>query len=364
MTDVVIDGAEIGAGDVLVLRALGLGDALTGVPALRALRRALRGSRPAPRIVLAANREVGTWLASHGIVDAVCVTDELAPLPQTRGGHLAVDLHGNGPASRDVLRATGPDRLVGFVYDGCPEPGPRWVADEHEAARWCRLVGGEIGGEATPADLRLAPRREPGPPIRGRVVSRTVVLHPGAASESRRWGAARWAAVGRRLAADGHTIAVTGGEAEHRLVAEVVAGINDGLVRRVGSAGGALNLCGRFELPDLAAEIGRAALVLSGDTGVAHLATAYAVPSVTLFGPISPALWGPVVDQDIHTVLWTGRDGERGDPHGTRIDPRLEAIPVSVVVTAARERLAGARRLPPGVAAPSLPPADLEEILT
>ncbi|WP_040157086.1 hypothetical protein [Mobilicoccus massiliensis] len=40
------------------------------------------------------------------------------------------------------------------------------------------------------------------------------------------------------------------------------------------------------------------------------------------------------------------------------------ALRVSVVVPAARDRLAGARRLPPGVAAPPLPPADLEEILT
>ena len=71
-----------------------------------------------------------------------------------------------------------------------------------------------------------------------------------------------------------------------------------------------------------------ALLVVSGDTGVAHVASAYGTPSVVLFGPVSPARWGPPADPR-HQVLWHG-DGT-GDPHGADLDPALQRITVDEV---------------------------------
>ena len=45
-------------------------------------------------------------------------------------------------------------------------------------------------------------------------------------------------------------------------------------------------------------------------TGLAHLATAYARPSVVLFGPVPPAEWGPP-QHPRHQVLWAGGDDYR-----------------------------------------------------
>jgi hypothetical protein len=47
-----------------------------------------------------------------------------------------------------------------------------------------------------------------------------------------------------------------------------------------------------------------------------------------LFGPTSPAVWGPP-PLARHRVLWAGRTG---DPHGTRCDPGLRDISVARVV--------------------------------
>jgi hypothetical protein len=169
---------------VLVLRTLGLGDTLTGVAALRGVRRAW----PGRRVVLAAPRPLGAWLASAGVVDDVLPTHGLEPLDRGAAGHVAVDLHGRGPESHRVLLKTSPERLVAF---GCPEVGhvgPEWDPDEHEVHRWCRLVR-DAGGECGPEDLRLGPPDPPG----GR--GPHAVVHPGAASGSRRWPPERWAAV-------------------------------------------------------------------------------------------------------------------------------------------------------------------------
>jgi ADP-heptose:LPS heptosyltransferase len=62
--------------------------------------------------------------------------------------------------------------------------------------------------------------------------------------------------------------------------------------------------------------------VVCGDTGVAHLATAYRTPSVLLFGPMSPALWGPPLARPQHRVLWHGHLAGRGEdgPHPALLD--------------------------------------------
>jgi hypothetical protein len=70
---------------------------------------------------------------------------------------------------------------------------------------------------------------------------------------------------------------------------------------------------------------------------VAHLATAFGTPSVVLFGPIPPALWGPPPNRPRHRALWTGR---RGDPHGEQPDPGLLELDCDTVLDAARELLA------------------------
>jgi ADP-heptose:LPS heptosyltransferase len=297
---------------LLVLRALGLGDLLTAVPALRGLRRAC----PHHRIELATPRALAPLAMHTGAVDAVVDAAGLAPLPvAVSGADLAVNLHGCGPESHRRLLERAPRRLIAFAHRDVPESagGPHWREEEHEVARWCRLLW-ESGIAADPADLRLA--RPPG--LRDPALT---VLHPGAASAARRWPADRWARVAAAEWRRGRRVVLTGSVAERRLC--IATARAAGLPPDAVAAGET----GPIELLRLVAAAGR---VVCADTGVAHVATAVGTPSVVLFGPTPPALWGPPPDPR-HVVLWRGR---RGDPHATRPDPGLLAIGVDEVLDA------------------------------
>jgi ADP-heptose:LPS heptosyltransferase len=302
---------------VLILRALGLGDFLTGVPAYRALRSAY----PQAVLTLAAPAYLEPLMGRTGALDHLRPTEGLGRLGAVDPRpDLAVNLHGRGVESIDDLVTTAAGKLISHRHPLRPEiVGPQWPDDLHEVRRWCQLLEFE-GIPADPHDLRLLPPDVP--PL----VPDAVVVHPGAAAPARRWPAERFGAVARRLAADGHQIVVTGTPDEATAAATVV-----------GSGGLSLqsNLCGELDLMQLAALVASARLVICGDTGVAHLASAYGTPSVLLFGPTPPSRWGPPGDGP-HTVLW---HGSSGDPHGDHADPGLLSIEVADVMQAASRRL-------------------------
>jgi hypothetical protein len=301
---------------VLVLRALGLGDFFTGLPALALLRRAL----PDDRIILGLPRWLAPLATLAGTVDGTVHGHELDPLVDPpHAPTLAIDMHGNGPASRALLLATAPGRLLAFNAEG----GPSWDPGEHEVARWCRLLteGLPLPGAQCLGVAGMLPE-----PSGIEAPAGTTIVHCGAKAVSRRWPADRFAAVAKILAARGHEVVVTGSGDEASTAHAIAAQAG---VRAATS----------LTLPQLLTLVARSRLVVCGDTGIAHVASNYRAPSVVLFGPVSPRVWGPPPDPR-HQVLFYG-DG-RGDPHGTTPDPALLRIGVDDVTAAAEKALAAA----------------------
>ncbi|MDG4758821.1 glycosyltransferase family 9 protein [Micromonospora sp. WMMD710] len=303
---------------ILVLRALGVGDLVTAVPAVRALRAAY----PGRELALAAP----AWLAP--LVDLVGGVDRLVdtsgldrPVRVGSAPRVAVNLHGRGPRSHRLLAATRPARLLAFASgDAGFSDGPRWVEQEHEVDRWCRL----LSWYDIPADRADLGLRRPAP--RGLPTGATL-LHPGSKIPAKRWPAERFAALARALTDQGHRVLLTGSADERALAVRVAddAGLPSGAV-----------LAGRTDLGALAALVADARLVVSGDTGVAHLATAYGTASVVLFGPVPPARWGPPPDRPRHRVLWAGEgDWPRWDGVGSH--PTLAALHLDEVLAAVAE---------------------------
>ncbi|MEV8308734.1 glycosyltransferase family 9 protein [Streptomyces flavidovirens] len=312
---------------VLVLRALGLGDLLTAVPALRALRRGL----PGHEVVLAAPGRLAAAAAATGLVDRLLPTSAPGRAVPAElawdgpGPDVAVDLHGNGPPSHLLLQRLRPGRLFAYAHPGTPGiAGPSWRADEHERDRWCRLLDW-YGIPADPGEVWI-PQPTAASPAPG-----AVVVHPGADAAARRWPRERFAAVAQALHGSGHEVVVTAGAGEGPLARHVAA--------EAGLPPDAV-LGGADDVPfgRLAALVARARCVVVGDTGLAHLATALGTPSVVLFGPVAPRLWGPPAGAR-HRVLWHpgGDDSPRpGDAHGPLPDERLLRITVDEVVDAVR----------------------------
>ncbi|NHW48824.1 glycosyltransferase family 9 protein [Paenarthrobacter sp. MSM-2-10-13] len=317
--DTVLDSDENNHQPVLLaLRALKLGDLLVAVPALRGLRRAF----PEHRILYAAPAWIAEALELVGGIHHLPTPGLDDPLTVPRGAvDIAVNLHGNGAESRlriDELQAT---RVVSHASHGTE--GPEWITGIPERERWTRLLNWH-GIDADPLDYRLN-RPAVSSPRPG-----ATVVHVGAAYGSRLWPVERFAEVAVELAAGGHEVVLTGGTSERGRAEETAAlaklkgvDLDDGL------------LAGRQGLAEFAATIAEARLVISADTGAAHLASAYERPSVVLFGPAPAEEWGPPPGP--HVVL-TAVELRRGDVFSADPDPALLAVSVRDVVDAV-ERL-------------------------
>jgi lipopolysaccharide heptosyltransferase II len=162
-----------------------------------------------------------------------------------------------------------------------------WVRDpeatepiRHEVQRQLDLVAAV--GYSTD-DTHLSFRVPPDASRRVRAILATLnvdgahpwaVIHPGATAESRRYPADRFASAAAQLARDhGWRFLVTGGRSEEALVESVVRGVGPS----------AVGLAGVLTVAELAALIAIAPLLVTNNTGPAHLAAAVGTPIVDVY---------------------------------------------------------------------------------
>lgn len=309
-----------------MLRSVSLGDLLTIVPAMRALERAFGAMR---------YLTVAPWLtdlARHARLGEVFIDDvagfEADPtdIVALETAHLrslssvpfepdvACNFRGHRPATYQPLLDLRPRRFIGFMHPDVPETfgSPAIDNQEHEVLRFARLLE-ESGVPCDATDLHIdAPDVD--------VPTGAIVLHPGAGAPSRHWPLPRWAALARFLADCGHTVIVTGSGHERQRAGELVELADHHRVT---------DLSGRTPILLLTALVARSRLVVAPDTGVGHLATATRTPSVLLFGPTPPSMWGPPPWLSSHHVIWKGR---LGDGYGAQPDPGLLDISTDEVI--------------------------------
>jgi len=184
-----------------------------------------------------------------------------------------------------LLRLAGVERIAAISsdYPGSLLDVRHQVPDDlHEVERACSLARA-AGFPAPPDDdgrlairfARSSRRRGTGAPL--------VVVHPGASVPARAWDPDRHRSLVRHLARAGVEVAVTGGPAEVELTAYVA-----------GADADVLDLAGATPISELAGLLADASVLVSGNTGPAHLAAAVGTPVVSLYAPTVPAVrWRP-----------------------------------------------------------------------
>lgn len=117
-------------------------------------------------------------------------------------------------------------------------------------------------------------------------VGRCAVLHIAPRFRYKRWHARGWRTVTEWLHERGLRIVITGGDgaAERGVVREALAGC----------AVPTVDLAGGLRFAETADLLRAAALYVGPDTATSHLAAACGTPSIVLFGPTDPRLWGPL----------------------------------------------------------------------
>lgn len=294
---------EAGSTSFLLVRPEGMGDIILTLPAVAFLRE----RHPAAHIAMAVRPMFADFVRDAAIVDEVVSLDypkkstfSLRELPRfvrqvwgLRGRFdVAYDFRGD---PRNAILGAWSSRVV----VGMPASETRFLLSavyakngiRPEAERILEIVGLSEGSVPSHEQYSYGYRFAI-PEVAGRKAEEllgggrdVVVIHPGASRPSKLWKPQHWREFIRRSLSKGKMVVVTGAGAEEAAqVREALEGLEEG--------GKLVNLVNRTSGMQLAAVVERAGAVVSLDTGIAHIAFALGVPSVTLFGPDNEIRFG------------------------------------------------------------------------
>jgi ADP-heptose:LPS heptosyltransferase len=316
-----------------------LGDTLLGYPSLRAL----RSWAPRARVTAVGRPEYLAPAARLGLLHAVLDVDGpevqalLAGAPSSGAPwDLAVVWSAAAPELTQRLRVLGVPLVLARP--------PRGPGGRHQASYLlgCLEPLGIIGRPLLP--------RLPGPPPPGPSARPRILLHPGAGSRWKRWPLDRFRTLAAGLSGQGCSVSWSCGPEDRELWTALARDRPAGDLVPAGS------------LQALADRLGQADLVISADTGIAHLAALCRRQALTLFGPTDPRRWRPlgtaarVVVAPCHCGgRWQGDAGGEGEMRlrrcpGTAGDrcPCLEALSPPTVLTRSLHLLSRGRNALPG----------------
>ena len=185
-----------------------------------------------------------------------------------------------------LARAAGARWIVGFKTDQ-----PSWknlMLDEQHSPNdgegtWADRIG-QLIDKQSPEPYTLGEWKLPkfGSDIASRVSNYDyAILHLGASTSLRHWPAEHWKVLAQSLIKLGLKVVLSVGPKE------------DGLLSEFREDEKTLFSRGNLTLGQFATLMGQASVIVSADTGVAHLAKILGVPAVTIFGPGSPIIHGP-----------------------------------------------------------------------
>lgn len=329
-----------------VFRALHLGDMLCAVPALRAL----RASLPRAHIALVglpwarqfAQRFAGyvdEFIAFPGhpaLPEQTPQSELIAPFYADmcgRGFTLALQLHGSGDISNEIVSGFGAKAMAGFCRGAATNtdktvlyPYPAAGAESERLLSLVERLGGVAAGDELEFPLQPQDQDELDRSglAAGLAQGDYICIHPGARKRDKCWPPERFAQVADGLAAEfGVDVVVTGSADEADLAREVARNMQ-APVR---------NAAAPISIGAMAALMRGARLLVCNDTGVSHIAAGLRLKSVVIFSKADIARWAPL-DRHNHRCIW--------DPDAERAAVVLQHARALLAGTApSRQRITG-----------------------
>jgi len=289
------EGSADSSPNILVIRPGGIGDAVLLYPALAALRQEFPGS---VIHVLAEKRNAGI-LTDCPYIDGVLLYDS-SPLGTLSGvikeGYdIVIDTEQWHRMTAALAYLTRARVRAGFATNERARQFTHPVTHnrgDYEAVSFLNLVSAVTGKEyAFDEDkpFLTIDRDKYGKAAAAlgefRAGKRAVVgIFTGATVKERQWGTRKFAGLARSLAEDGLGIVLLGGPGDVESSAEVKRGLDYESV---------LDLTGKTSLMETAAVISMLDALVSGDTGLMHIAYGAGTPTVSLFGAGIEEKWAP-----------------------------------------------------------------------
>jgi lipopolysaccharide heptosyltransferase I len=286
----------------LIVRLGSLGDVVHAIPAVASLRRA----HPDATIDWLVDPQYEELVRLVRGVNRAIPLDPRAGFMQLIGAvrdlraaryDAVIDLQGL-IKSAALARAAGAARTIGLPRGHLREPLAAWFygetpdlgSDPHVIRKGLALVRA-----AGATDDRITfPLDVPQTRAAQTIVEQAggdgyAILNPGAAWPNKRWPPERFGALAAAMRDRiGVPSIVLWGPREESLAASVIA-----------ASRGAATMAPRTTMTDIASIAKSARVIVSGDTGPLHIASAVGTPAVALFGPTLPARNGPWVARDI-----------------------------------------------------------------
>lgn len=278
---------------LLLVRRRRFGDLILLLPAVERARELF----PRATITWLAEPQYGEFLRTAATgAEIWCPASWREIWQRRRQFDLALEFHGE--VQSIVMARLLARRVAGYAIRGGGflldlEADYDWHADA--ATRQVNLVeaaaGGPFSRQAHPPRLMPAPEWQRGAaPLLHDIRTPYVLLHPGCGQPAKRWPPERWRAPMAHCRELDLDVVLAGGPGDVALC-EWLARSNS-----------ARNLAGRTDWGALAGLVAGAACVVAPDTGIAHLARALGVATVTLFGPTDPEVWGGRGENDANVV--------------------------------------------------------------
>ncbi|HEX8960842.1 MAG TPA: lipopolysaccharide heptosyltransferase II [Geobacteraceae bacterium] len=295
---------KTGVQNILIRAVNWIGDAVMTTPALGAVRE----SFPGARITLLANPLVAELFSPHDWVDEVIVYDRkgrhagikgrlaMAAELRRRGFDLAILLQNAFDAALLARLARIP-RRVGYRTDGRGVllthgvPLKRETKRLHHVQYYLAMLE-ECGIAASAKALHLTVLPGEAQAMTQRLAARGIDgdtyllgINPGASyGSAKRWYPERFAAVADELARRWDArVVITGGPGEAGIAGEIEAAMEESC----------LNLAGKTSVRELMALVKRCDFFVTNDSGPMHLAAAFDVPLVAIFGPTDHTTTSP-----------------------------------------------------------------------